>query len=178
MHIKYTTTLTSENLCQLIVQLGGSSAADLAVAAALAAPHCDGVELNVCLHAFVVVCMFICIYTQTYVRMLACHACKHARMHACAHTRSHAHINARTQARKHAGTHARAHAHAHTHPHTHNTHTHNTQVGCPQRCARQGAYGAFLMDKRDVLRQAVEAMAAAIQYKFSKKKISALVSFL
>jgi hypothetical protein len=26
------------------------------------------------------------------------------------------------------------------------------------------------MDKRDVLRQAVEAMAAAIQYKFSKKK--------
>eukprot|EP00802_Teleaulax_amphioxeia_P015804 Tamp_15904.p1 GENE.Tamp_15904~~Tamp_15904.p1 ORF type:complete len:398 (+),score=71.40 Tamp_15904:111-1196(+) len=66
----------------LIVQLGGSDPSDLATAAALAAAHCDGVELN---------------------------------------------------------------------------------VGCPQRCARKGGYGAFLMDKRDVLRQAVEAMATAIQ---------------
>ncbi len=31
----------------LIVQLGGSDPADLAAAAALAAPFCDGVELNI-----------------------------------------------------------------------------------------------------------------------------------
>jgi tRNA-dihydrouridine synthase len=31
----------------LIVQLGGSNPADLAAAAALAAPFCDGVELNI-----------------------------------------------------------------------------------------------------------------------------------
>jgi hypothetical protein len=150
MHSKYTTTLTLENFCQLIVQLGGSSAADLAVAAALAAPHCDGVELNVCLHACEVVCMFICIYTQTYVCI---HACTHKRMyifmharHACMRvcmrdTRMRVHIHARTRtlthtrkhasthARKHASTHARTRALTHMHTHTHTTPTHTQHTG-------------------------------------------------
>lgn len=65
----------------LVVQLGGSNPEVLAQAAALAAPHCDAVELN---------------------------------------------------------------------------------VGCPQRCARQGGYGSFLMDKPEHLRRCVEAMASAI----------------
>ena len=66
----------------LVVQLGGSNPEDLATAATYAAPHCDGVELN---------------------------------------------------------------------------------VGCPQRCARKGGYGAFLMDKSDLLRRCVQAMAKAIK---------------
>ena len=65
----------------LVVQLGGSNPEDLAAAAAFAAPHCDGVELN---------------------------------------------------------------------------------VGCPQRCARRGGYGAFLMDNPDLLVRCVKAMAQAV----------------
>uniref|UniRef100_A0A7S4URN9 DUS-like FMN-binding domain-containing protein n=2 Tax=Guillardia theta TaxID=55529 RepID=A0A7S4URN9_GUITH len=66
----------------LIVQLGGSNPADLAAAAALAAPHCAAVELN---------------------------------------------------------------------------------VGCPQRCAKKGGYGAFLMEKRELLAECVRSMADAIR---------------
>ncbi|KAJ1487744.1 dihydrouridine synthase-domain-containing protein [Baffinella frigidus] len=35
-------------------------------------------------------------------------------------------------------------------------------VGCPQRCAKKGGYGAFLMDTPEQLASCVEAMAAAI----------------
>ena len=47
----------------LVVQFGGSCPEDLAVAAGYAAPHCDGVELNVrvcvCECVRVCVCLFL-----------------------------------------------------------------------------------------------------------------------
>jgi len=36
-------------------------------------------------------------------------------------------------------------------------------VGCPQRCAKKGGYGAFLMEKRELLAECVRSMAGAIQ---------------
>jgi tRNA-dihydrouridine synthase 1 len=96
-------------------------------------------------------------------------------MHTHTYTYLHTHIH--TYIHTHIHTHTHTYTHTYTHTHTHNTHTHTSpfpgdcpetlvaagqyvhndvtavdlNCGCPQKIAKRGNYGAYLLPQTDLL---------------------------